>query len=642
MNAPKMIDSAWTSINQELLVAEFARLKARLRRDEDVGDGENLREIRSRLSAPAAIDSLVSRFGLTDFERDILLLAAGVEMDSELAALCTDKRRIGAGPVVSLGLALGVLPQPHWSALVPTRPLRYWRFIELSGEGPLVGCRLHIDERILHFLAGIGYLDQRLQPLMKPVPEPGTLAASQRRIGNRIAAIMEEPGAEVPVVQLWGSDEDGKRDAAACAAARLGLILHAMVTDDLPAGPDELETVARLWRREAILLHSALLIDCQGNPPPPRVGRFAYRLGGVTFVALPEPVKLEGDDLRFRLDKPGAQDRWQLWREALGDGAESYTDELSGVAMEFRLSGREIQRAATLVSQMGHGAAGEGHLRQACLTLQSNRLGGLARQIEPRARWDELVLPAAQKAMLRQIVIHLRHRRKVYQDWGFSAQSGRGLGIAALFAGESGTGKTMAAVVLANELDRELFRIDLSAVVSKYIGETEKNLARVFDSAEETGAILLFDEADALFGKRSEVRDSHDRYANIEVSYLLQRMEAYRGLAILTTNQKSALDSAFHRRLRFVIHFPFPATEEREAIWRNIFPSATPTKGLDFRKLARLQVTGGNIRNIALSAAFIAAEEGAPVAMDHLLQGARDEAMKRERSLSDGETRGWV
>jgi SpoVK/Ycf46/Vps4 family AAA+-type ATPase len=200
----------------------------------------------------------------------------------------------------------------------------------------------------------------------------------------------------------------------------------------------------------------------------------------------------------------------------------------------------------------------------------------------------------------------------------------------------------MAAEVLAQELRLDLYRIDLSAVVSKYIGETEKNLRRVFDAAETGGAILLFDEADALFGKRSEVKDSHDRHANIEVSYLLQRMEAYRGLAILTTNLKDALDDAFKRRLRFVIEFPFPTPAERSRIWRTVFPAATPVQGLDIEKLARLNLAGGNIRNIALNAAFVAAEADEPVQMRHLLRAARREFAKLEQLLSAAETRDWV
>jgi SpoVK/Ycf46/Vps4 family AAA+-type ATPase len=188
----------------------------------------------------------------------------------------------------------------------------------------------------------------------------------------------------------------------------------------------------------------------------------------------------------------------------------------------------------------------------------------------------------------------------------------------------------------------DLYRVDLSSVVSKYIGETEKNLKLVFDAAEEGGVLLLFDEADALFGKRSEVRDSHDRYANIEVGYLLQRMEAYQGLAILTTNLKSSMDTAFQRRLRFTVNFPFPDAAHREAIWKHVFPAATPTSNLDHRKLAQLNVTGGNIRNIALNAAFLAAESGTPVGMANLAEAARLEALKIERPLSDAETRGWV
>jgi SpoVK/Ycf46/Vps4 family AAA+-type ATPase len=237
--------------------------------------------------------------------------------------------------------------------------------------------------------------------------------------------------------------------------------------------------------------------------------------------------------------------------------------------------------------------------------------------------------------------MHVRQRRQVYEDWDFQSKGKRGLGISALFAGLSGTGKTMAAEVLARELRLDLYRIDLSAVVSKYIGETEKNLRRVFDAAEAGGAILLFDEADALFGKRGEVKDSHDRYANIEVSYLLGRMEAYRGLAILTTNMKDALDAAFLRRIRFVVQFPFPDQAEREAIWCGIYPQATPTEGLDAARLAQLNLAGGDIRNIALKAAFLAADAGEPVRMAHLLRAARHEYKKLERPLTSAEIRGW-
>jgi SpoVK/Ycf46/Vps4 family AAA+-type ATPase len=236
----------------------------------------------------------------------------------------------------------------------------------------------------------------------------------------------------------------------------------------------------------------------------------------------------------------------------------------------------------------------------------------------------------------------MRLRARVYGSWGFAAQGARGLGLSALFAGPSGTGKTLAAEALAHELRLDLYRIDLSATVSKWIGETEKNLRRLFDAAEDAGAVLLFDEADALFGKRSEVKDSHDRYANVEVSYLLQRVETYRGLAILTTNLKSALDTAFLRRIRFVVNFPFPDATLRDAIWRGVFPAATPTAGLQFERLAQLNVAGGNIRNIALQAAFLAAGEDEAVGMRHILYAARAEYAKLERTLTDTEIEGWT
>ncbi|NET09645.1 MAG: ATP-binding protein, partial [Symploca sp. SIO2B6] len=211
-----------------------------------------------------------------------------------------------------------------------------------------------------------------------------------------------------------------------------------------------------------------------------------------------------------------------------------------------------------------------------------------------------------------------------------------------LFAGASGTGKTLAAEVLANGLNLDLYRIDLSAVVSKYIGETEKNLRRIFDVAETGGAVLLFDEADALFGKRSDVNDSRDRYANMEVAYLLQRIESYRGLAILTTNLQKSIDQAFLRRIRFIVQFPFPDAAQREEIWRRVFPPDTPTKKLSYTKLARLNVSGGNIRNIALNAAFLAAEAGEAVQMVHLLQAAESEYIKLGRPLTDTEVKGWI
>jgi SpoVK/Ycf46/Vps4 family AAA+-type ATPase len=242
-------------------------------------------------------------------------------------------------------------------------------------------------------------------------------------------------------------------------------------------------------------------------------------------------------------------------------------------------------------------------------------------------------------ALIRRIAGQVRTRHRVYDQWGFSEKMNRGFGISALFSGESGTGKTMAAEVIANDLRLNLYRIDLSAVVSKYIGETEKNLRKLFDAAEQGGAILFFDEADALFGKRSEVKDSHDRYANIEINYLLQRMEAFSGLAILATNMKSALDPAFMRRLRFIVDLPFPGVRERQLIWEKALPPGVPKQDLDYARLARLNISGGNIHSIALNAAFAAAGDGQTVTMPILLAAARAEMRKLEKPIHESEFR---
>ena len=263
--------------------------------------------------------------------------------------------------------------------------------------------------------------------------------------------------------------------------------------------------------------------------------------------------------------------------------------------------------------------------------------------------WDDLILPATEMKLLRQIAAQVGQRNKVYSQWGFDRKMNRGFGISALFAGESGCGKTMAAEVIANGLRLNLYRIDLSAVVNKYIGETEKNLCRLFDAAEEGGAILFFDEADALFGKRSEVKDSHDRYANIEINYLLQRIESYGGLAILATNMKSALDTAFLRRLRFVVNFPFPGIADRRRLWEKVFLqddvarslSAPPLDKLDYDRLSRLNLTGGYIHNVALNACFMAAELKTKVTMPAVLEAARAEYIKLDRPINEADFR-WT
>lgn len=643
MNATD-VSLQWSEVNQRLLVAELERLKLRLGVEGDASAAQQaVEQARSQMLAASAIDRVTQAFGLSVFERDLLLLCAGVEMDSALAERCAHAHNDAHRTYASLGLALATLDDPHWSALAPVRPLRRWRLIEVDQSNGLAQGRLRIDERVLHYLAGVNYLDPRLQSLLRARAVPDLMAQSHRDLCVNVLTALEQRVEPAPAVMLVGDDPSGQADIAAQAAAVLGLALQVMRAEDVPQNPAELDALAVLWQREALLLASTLLIDCGDEAAPKAVARFIDRLGGLVFVASREAVSSERATLRFAVNKPDATEQKRLWQQALGSSAERLNGSLDAVASQFRLSAQTIlNHGASLYSALAASDTPDALMWSTCRSLGRPKLDELAQRIEPGADWHDLILPPEQAATLGQIAAHVKQRLKVYQDWGFADKGARGLGISALFAGESGTGKTMAAEVLANELGLDLYRIDLSSVVSKYIGETEKNLRRVFDAAEECGAMLLFDEADALFGKRSEVKDSHDRYANIEVSYLLQRMEAYCGLAILTTNLKTALDTAFQRRLRFVVQFPFPDQGLREAIWRGVFPHATPRRELDFAKLARLHVAGGSIRNIALNAAFFAADRDEPVTMAHVLHAAHHEAGKRERPLADAEIRGWV
>jgi hypothetical protein len=642
MNALPM-QNPWTEANQRYLVAEFARLKLRLGAEGDAQAAAlAVDEARAALPATAAIDALTEVFGLSAFERDILLLSAGVEMDAELARRCAEAQGYPQRSYATFGVALAALENSHWSALAAIGPLRRWRLLEVDESAGLVAGRLRIDERILHYLAGVNYLDTRLQPLLRPMAAPAAMAAGHRKICQEVIEALRENSTRSLVV-LSGDDPNGQTDVAAQIAAELGLQLQRVRAEDLAQNIGELDAFAVLWQREQVLLGGVLLVECRDLEMPKSVASLVERIGSLIFVAGRDGSLLSRAALRFSVNKPEAAEQKRLWEQALGSAADRLNGSLDGVASQFRLSAQAILSTGEgLRAAVTESDGPDAMFWQACRSASRSRLDDLAQRLEPASGWQDLILPEPQKIILRQIAAHAKNRLTVYQQWGFAGRGSRGLGISALFAGESGTGKTMAAEVLAQEIHLDLYRIDLSAVVNKYIGETEKNLRRVFDAAEDSGAILLFDEADALFGKRSEVRDSHDRYANIEVSYLLQRMEAYRGLAILTTNMKAALDTAFLRRLRFVAQFPFPDAAQREAIWRNIFPAATPIEDIDYSKLAKLSVAGGNIRNIALNAAFLAAEASEPVRMLHLLQAAHSEAAKRERPLSDAETRGWA
>ena len=598
---------------------------------------------------PPALLMLAKRLGLSDFERDILLLAVAMELDPACPSLLARIQDSNTRAFPTFGLAMSVFDNAAWEALSPERPLRYWRLLEINQPGaqPLTASALRADERIVSFVKGLNYLDDRLTTLIAPLEScmleelPGT----QRAVAARAIASLA-PGTEARgPLMLIGRDAQSKRSVAAAICGALGLHLYQLSADLLPMHSGELETLARLWQRETMLSPLALLLDAQEldklastatpESPAQRLVRFVARTGGLLFVSSRDGLACPIEStLTLEVSKPMSAEQGVLWSTLLRETPPGLPARLAG---QFDLNYHDI---ASIVDQANKGDTAEplqARVWRGCRERTRPTIEKLAMKIDARATWDDIVLPSTETALLHQIADQVGSRAMVYDDWGFRARMNRGLGISALFAGESGTGKTMAAEVLANALELDLYRIDLSAVVNKYIGETEKNLRQVFDGAEGSGAILLFDEADALFGKRSEVKDSHDRYANIEINYLLQRMEAYRGLAILATNMKSALDTAFMRRLRFIIKFPFPAASERRRMWERAFPAGAPLGTLDFARLSRLGVTGGTIHNIALNSAFAAARAGSPVTMSVVLDAARTEFRKTDRPVNEAD-----
>jgi hypothetical protein len=650
-----MDTSGWSAANQAYLSASLSVLRELLRppaeRDEASLAGLVLArdEARAGLPSPSALDRLGTIFGLSGFELEVLLFAAGAELDTEIAARCGAAQGMPRGAHPTFSLAFALLADAHWSASGPEGPLRRFQLLEPLTGPTLTSSPLVVSERVLHYLLGFNHLDERLRPLLSPLALPAALPPSHQAVAARIAILWTAytASAPLPVVQLSGEDRSGKRAVAAAAADMLGMRVHALHAAEFPAAAAERESLIRLWERDALLDPSVLFLDCEdveGQAAWRSLASFVDRTRRPLIVAGQTALRLDQREaVRLELDRLRPAEQRQVWNEALGPAAGVLDGRLDAVVSSFDLRAGSIREAGReALALAGRPEDLGARLWEACRVRARPRLDDLAQRLEPAAGWDSLVLPAEQLEILHTAAAHVRRRHHVYERWGFGAKGARGLGISALFAGASGTGKTMAAEVLAAELGLDLYRVDLSQVVSKYIGETEKNLRRVFDAADEGGAVLLFDEADALFGKRSEVKDSHDRYANIEVGYLLQRMEAYRGLAILTTNMKNALDGAFTRRIRFIVTFAFPDAAQRAEIWRRIFPRATPTEGLDWNRLARLAVTGGSIRNIALNAAFLAADAGEPVRMTHLHRAAHGECVKLEKPSMEAEIRGWV
>ena len=597
---------------------------------------------------PPALRGIAELAGLSAFESDLLLLAAAPALDGAFARayaeLHDDPRRDHA----TLHLALALYTEDvadrllGGDALMPSRRLRAMRLIDVGDDErePLLTRRLAVDERVADYLRGVNRLDARLAPFLAPIRE--TLSSDAARTAAADAAShIEGEGERWCTVNLVSATDGGAREAARAACTALALQPQLLDLRRFAAcSPEQRTTLGALLGREARLAGLALIVDAgeaeRGSALALAVDELIATLPATLLVISAERWPTSEDVAVVRVARPSRLEQRSLWRTALGPHANSVNGEIDAITQQFDFGTDAIADVVARAAHAGGEITGRA-LWATCREQSGTALDDLARRIAPSYGWDDIVVSDDVRAQLRELAAQVQQRSRVYEAWGFGAQLGRGRGITALFAGPSGTGKTMAAEILAGELELDLYRIDLAGVVSKYVGETEKNLRRVFDAAERSGAILFFDEADALFGTRTEVRDSHDRYANLEINYLLQRMEDYSGLAILATNRRSALDAAFLRRLRFVIDFPFPAVDDRRRIWERVFPAQADVDGLEMAMLSNLDLSGGNIRSIAVNAAFLAASDGAAIGMPHVVRAAAREYVKLAKPIGVAE-----
>jgi SpoVK/Ycf46/Vps4 family AAA+-type ATPase len=611
----------------------------------------------ARGAVPAELDVLRSSCGLTDFDVDVILLALGPELDARYeriyAFLQDDVTR--KRPTVDLALNLFCTSAEEKldrrERFASAAPLLRSALIRVESEGAAAfpGRAIVLEDRVVSFLLGLQAIDDRLSPFARvEEPQMQELRDWYPPGLDRLIARCTEAREQL-VVCFHDASSAMRRAAALELAAALGARL--LIVDMARALPatESSERLFRLIVREARLQNAILFLDeadgIDANAAK-NLGSALVVSGGVLVLSARAAWRAEtgapAHVLNVRFDLPNWESRRIWWQIELEEAAlPAAAETLDRLAGSFRLDRAQISNAVAIARQRERLSAGDAveKVFAAARAQTGDALAGLARKIIPLNGWDDLVLPTDVAAHLREIASRALGQHHVLQRWGFDRKLSGGKGVTALFCGASGTGKTLAAEILAGELRLDLYKIDLAGVVSKYIGETEKNLDRIFAAAEGANAILLFDEADALFGKRSEVRDSHDRYANLEISYLLQKMEQFEGVAILATNLRQNLDDAFLRRLAFTVQFPFPDMASRRRIWAEIWPPQTPLDGqIDFDWLARRFVlSGGNIRNIALAAAYLAAEQNSAVTMAHLIHATRREFQKMGKTLSHDE-----
>jgi len=600
------------------------------------------------------LDWLTRALDLSAFDVDLLLIALAPSLDlryERLYAYLQDdvsRRR----PTVDLALSL----------LCSSSHERAQRRAHFMGDAPLVRHRLlrigaaegvstlaatiEVDEQIVTYLIGHDALDRRLTSCCElALPQTWlddahrVLREADEQALDRVVSDARNAGHPLRLYFV-GAEGIGKRTTARALAARAGApLLLVNLVRALESG--DASFLLSLALRHARLQDAIILVHDAGSLTDAMRELLAAHPGIVILCGTGSPPVLDTRDaIIVSFTHPPIDRRSVLWREALARrGHHLGDDALDALAARFRMTPRQVDdavSAALRAAQWRGDPMTAADLFAASRAQSGHALEALASRVSARQRWNDLVLPDDSLLQLQEICQRVAGRETVLDRWGFSRRLPFGSGVNALFSGPSGTGKTMAAEVMANELGVDLFRVDLASVVSKYIGETEKNLDRIFTAAEDANGIIFFDEADALFGKRSEVHDSHDRYANIEISYLLQKMEQFGGIAILATNLRANLDVAFVRRLAFLVHFPLPDQASRERIWRSVWPDAVPMNSdVDFAMLAaRFPLSGGNIRNMALAAAFSAAHHGGRVGMRDLIAAARREYQKIGKELT--------
>jgi ATP-dependent 26S proteasome regulatory subunit len=625
---------------------------------------------------PLALPRLCTLFGLSAFERQIVVVCLAPELrrkyDRLYAYLQDDITR--KKPSVDLALDLLCETEPdRWKAtqvLCDHAPLLRAGILQRiedphspSGSSGLAQF-IRLDPRVLGFLLGRPFVDSRLADFVQ-VQRPATAAGMvpQLIVSELVSLVRARLGEAASVsrmlaIYLHGPRGVGRRALAEAVCGELGRPLLMVDAEELIARAPSQADLLRTVFREGVLLQAAIYLDNAGSVLVDerrgvlrQLAMIASDYGSLVFLSGNKPWSPTGafGDAVFHsvaLAVPDALTRQRIWEARLSPHLADPAAWASELAAAFRMTSGQISDAvrfaAARAAAQRREAVSVADLYEGCRFHSNQKLGEMAAKITPRYGWDDLVLPSDTIVHLRQICVQARYRRRVLVDWGFARKLSHGKGLSALFYGPPGTGKTMAAQVIAAELQLDLYRIDLSAVVNKYIGETEKNLARIFHEAETSNAILFFDEADALFGRRTEIADAHDRYANLETSFLLQRIEDYEGIVVLATNLRENIDDAFTRRIRFMVEFPFPDEASRARLWRAHFPPEAPLKApIDYEYLARrLKIAGGSIKNIVMNSAFLAAEQDGAIAMEHLLNGARREFEKIGKLWTEREASG--